>query len=270
MRLWVLGSGSGGNAVLLECDGSRVLIDAGFGVRTLARRLALIDIAPASIEACIVTHDHSDHVKGAAAGRRKWGWALHATPGTVASCPELIEAGVQVFTPGDRIALSRVDVETQPIPHDAIDTVGAIVTARSTGARAGICTDVGHVVDSVRALCRAVDVLVLESNHDEGMLRAGPYPYIVQQRIAGRHGHLNNREAAGLARDSVTRELHHVVLAHLSQKCNDHGIARRAVNAALAQAGYRGHLTTALQHDVVGPFVPKSSKAESPVQYSLF
>lgn len=270
MKVWLLGSGSSGNAVLLECDDSRVLVDAGFGVRTLAQRLARIGVAPASIEACIVTHEHSDHVAGAAAGHRKWGWALHATPGTVAACPELVEAGVQVFTPGARIALSRMDVETQPIPHDAADTIGAIATARSTGARVGICTDVGHVADSVRALCTDVDVLVLEANHDEGMLRAGPYPYVVQQRIAGRHGHLNNREAAALARDSVTRALHHVVLAHLSRKCNDHGVARRAVNAGLAQAGYRGHLTTALQHDVVGPFGPKSSRAEEPSQYSLF
>ena len=270
MKLWMLGSGSGGNAVLLECDDSRVLVDAGFAPRTLAQRLAAIDVAPASIEACIITHAHGDHVKGAASGSRKWGWALHATPGAASECPELVEAGVQLFAPGDRIALSRMDIDTHPVPHDAADTIGAVVTARSSGARAGICYDVGHVTDPVRAICKDVDILVLESNHDEGMLRSGPYPYIVQQRIAGDHGHLSNREAARLARDSVTRALHHVVLAHLSQKCNDHGVARGAVNGGLTHAGYKGHLTTALQHAPVGPFLPRSGRVELPTQYSLF
>lgn len=270
MKLWMLGSGSGGNAVLLECDDARLLIDAGFGVRTLSQRLAALGIAPASIEACIVTHAHSDHVKGAAAAARKWGWSLHATPGTVAECPELVEAGVQVFAPGERITLSRMDVDTHAVPHDAADTIGAVVTGRASGVRAGICYDIGHVTDGVRAICRDVDLLVLESNHDEGMLRSGPYPYIVQQRIAGKGGHLSNREAAQLARDSVTRMLQHVVLAHLSQKCNDHGIARRTVNAGLAQAGYKGQLTTALQHAPVGPFVPGAGRGAEPVQYALF
>lgn len=270
MKLWMLGSGSEGNAVLIECDGARVLIDAGFPMRTLARRLALIDVAPASIEACIITHEHSDHTRGAAMASRKWGWTLHASEGTIRGWPGLGEAGAHAFRAGDRIALTRMDVDTLPIPHDAEEAVGAVVTVRSSGARAGICYDIGHVSESVRAICTDVDVLVLEANHDEGMLRAGPYPYVVQQRIAGKHGHLSNREAAGLARDSVTPSLNHVVLAHLSQRCNDHGVARRAVNAGLTQAGFRGQLSTAMQHDVVGPFSPRSERSGPPAQYSLF
>lgn len=270
MRLWMLGSGSGGNAVLLESEGSRVLIDAGFPARTLARRLALLGVAPGSIEACVMTHEHSDHVKGAAVASRKWGWKLYASGGTAGRCPELQEAGVTTFAAGDSISLSRMDVMTMRTPHDCAEPVGAVVTARSSGVRAGICYDIGHVSDSVRTLCQDVDLLVIEANHDEGMLRAGPYPYVVQQRIAGRNGHLSNREAAGLMRDSVSRTLNHVVLAHLSEKCNDHGIARMAVNAGLAQAGYRGSLTSAAQHAPAGPFGPKASRAPAPVQYALF
>lgn len=270
MKLWMLGSGSGGNAVLVEADGSRVLIDAGFPARTLAQRLGSIGIAPASIEACVITHEHSDHVRGAAVASRKWGWAVYASRGTARCCPELQEAGVQTFTAGETLSLSRMEVATHAIPHDVAEPIGAVVTARSSGVRTGVCYDIGHVTESVRSICRDVDMLVLEANHDEGMLRAGPYPYVVQQRIAGRNGHLSNREAAAVARDSVSRTLNHVILAHLSERCNDHGVARTAVNGALAQAGYRGSLTTAAQHATVGPFMAKASRAPEPVQYALF
>lgn len=269
MRLWMLGSGSGGNAVLLESEGARVLIDAGFPARTLALRLGAIGVAPASIEACIVTHAHTDHMKGAAVARRKWGWTVYATHGTVGCCPELQEAGVTGFTAGDTIALSRMAVATHRTPHDCAEPIGAVVTAHGSGVRAGICYDVGHVSPAVRTICTDVDLLVMEANHDEGMLRAGPYPFVVQQRIAGRNGHLSNREAAGVLRDSVSRTLNHVVLAHLSEKCNDHGVARQTVNAGLAQAGYRGSLTSAAQHAPVGPFMPKASRAPEPLQYAL-
>ena len=266
----MLGSGSGGNAVLLESDGSRVLIDAGFPARTLAQRLGAIGIAPASIEACVITHAHTDHMKGAAVAQRKWGWRVYATRGTVAACPELADAGATSFAAGDILPLARMSVATFRTPHDCAEPIGAVVTATRSGVRAGVCYDIGHVSDAVRTICTDVDLLVLEANHDEGMLRAGPYPYMVQQRIAGRHGHLSNREAAGLMRESVSRTLNHVVLAHLSERCNDHGIARQAVNAGLAQGGYRGSLTTAAQHAPVGPFAPKAARAPEPVQYALF
>lgn len=266
----MLGSGSGGNAVLLESEDSRVLIDAGFPARTLAQRLGAIGIAPASIEACIITHAHTDHVKGAAVARRKWGWTFYATRGTVACCPELQEAGVTAFGAGDTIGLARMDVATHRTPHDCSEPIGVVATAHASGVRAGVCYDIGHVSESVRTICREVDILVLEANHDEGMLRAGPYPFVVQQRIAGRHGHLSNREAAGVLRDSVSRTLNHVVLAHLSEKCNDHGVARMTVNAGLTHGGYRGSLTSAAQHAPAGPFTPKASRAPAPVQYSMF
>jgi phosphoribosyl 1,2-cyclic phosphodiesterase len=148
--------------------------------------------------------------------------------------------------------------------------VGLVVTARSSGARAGICYDVGHASDGVRALCRGVDILVLESNHDEGMLWAGPYPPWLCQRIASDTGHLSNRVAAGLARESVHRHLAHLVLAHLSEKNNTPEVATRAVRSALRGTAFRGQMSTATQDGVVGPFTPRGARAESPVQYALF
>ncbi len=269
MRAWVLGSGSGGNALLVEADGARILVDAGFGVRTLATRLRAIDVAPESIEACIITHEHTDHVKGAAAAQRRWGWALHATRGTIAASPELRDAAVHAFTAGEALAFTTMDLATVRTPHDAAEPVGVRVTARSTGARTTLCTDLGHVTPGVRALCADADILVLESNHDEGMLRAGPYPPVVQARIAGDSGHLANRHAAALIRDSVTRTLQHVVLAHLSQNCNAPALARETTERELRRTAYRGEVATAPQDAVLGPFEARRTRREEPHQYLL-
>ncbi|HEX5972648.1 MAG TPA: MBL fold metallo-hydrolase [Gemmatimonadaceae bacterium] len=269
MKVWVLGSGSSGNAVLVECGESRVLVDAGFGTRMLSMRLKAIGVAPASIEACIVTHEHTDHVKGAAAGARKWGWALYASAGTMDAWPELRGAGCSAISPEEPLALSRLEVTTKSTPHDAASPIGVRLACRSTGATAVVCTDIGHVSENVRSLCAGADLLVLESNHDEGMLRTGPYPPFLQRRIASRTGHLSNRASAELARDLVHRDLAHVVLAHLSEKCNDHGIARAATAEALRRTRFRGTLSVALQHGVVGPFLPRAGRAEPEAQYSL-
>jgi phosphoribosyl 1,2-cyclic phosphodiesterase len=269
MKLWVLGSGSGGNAVLVECGGSRVLVDAGFGPRILAGRLQSIGIAPASIEACVVTHEHTDHVKGAAAGAWRWGWRLFASAGTVDAWPELQEANCTRLACGETASLSQLAATTFEVPHDAASPVGVRLACRRTGATAVVCTDLGHASDSARALCTGADLLVLESNHDGGMLRAGPYPPSVQARIASRTGHLSNRACAELARSVVHRDLAHVVLAHISEKCNDHGIAHRTTADALRRTRYQGVLSVAMQHDVVGPFLPRSGRGQPDAQYSL-
>ena len=269
MKLWVLGSGSGGNAVLIECGESRVLVDAGFGTRMLSTRLRAIGVAPASIEACVVTHEHTDHVKGAAAGARRWGWTLFASEGTVDAWPELQDASCVRVAPGASVALSRMTMTTYATPHDAASPIGVRLTATSTGATAVVCTDIGHASENVRSLCSEADLLVIESNHDEGMLWSGPYPPSVRARIASRTGHLSNRACADLAREVVHANLAHVVLAHLSENCNDHGLAHATASGALRQTRFRGRLSVAMQHDVVGPFLPRASRTEPERQYAL-
>jgi phosphoribosyl 1,2-cyclic phosphodiesterase len=269
VKLWVLGSGSGGNAVLVESGESRVLVDAGFAPRTLAARLQSIGVAPGSIETCIVTHEHTDHVKGAAAGARRWGWSLYASAGTMDACPELAVAGCTAIADGGSVTLSRFEATTYATPHDAASPIGVRLTATSTGASAVVCTDIGYASDNVRALCSNADLLVLESNHDEGMLASGPYPPFLRARIASRSGHLSNRHCAELARDVVHRDLAHVVLAHLSEKCNDHGLAHRAVSESLRRTRYRGALSVAMQHGVVGPFFPRAGRGEPEAQFAL-
>ena len=267
MKLWVLGSGSSGNALLLESDGTRLLVDAGFGPRTLAARLRLAGVEPRSVAACVVTHDHSDHVCGAGKAARRWGWQLFATDGTAAA-PDLAGVAVTTFAPGDTLRVGAFELQTVTTPHDATEPIGLVATAAS-GARAGVCYDVGHASDGVRALCEGVDVLVLEANHDEGMLWAGPYPPWLRRRIASRIGHLSNRAAADVARDVATPRLAHLILAHLSAQNNTPTLADRTVRSALKPTAFRGKLTTARQDAVLGPFTPRGFTSRGAEQLAL-
>lgn len=270
MKIWMLGSGSRGNALLLECGDSRVLIDAGFPISSLAARLVSVGVAPQSVEAVVVTHEHGDHVKGAAAGASRWGWALYATAGTADACPELHDADVRTFEAGGTLSLRRIDVQTVPTSHDAAEPVALVATEHAGGARAGVAYDMGVVTPAVRAAFADVDLLVLEANHDTGMLHAGPYPPSVRGRISGRLGHLSNRAAAQLACDCAHAGLQSLVLAHLSEKCNDAALATATVEAALARTRFRGQVRAASQHGVLGPLTPRARrKVVAATQMSL-
>lgn len=260
MRIWSLGSGSKGNAVLVECGDTRVLVDAGFGVRTLGARLSAIGVAPDSIAACVITHEHEDHTRGAAAAAACWGWSLHASAGTRAGSPGLAAAPVQTFVAGASLTVGRAEIHSVPVSHDGAEPVGYIVTDLSSGARAAIVYDLGEATPAVREAVRGVDVLVIESNHDEGMLRCGPYPRFLQARISCRTGHLSNRAAAALGAECAHAGLHHVVLAHLSEKNNDSGVATSTMARSLARTRFRGQVSTAPQHSIVGPFTPTPSR----------
>jgi phosphoribosyl 1,2-cyclic phosphodiesterase len=144
-----------------------------------------------------------------------------------------------------------------------------IVTCLSDGARAGILYDLGYVSESVLRAMDRLDLLVLEANHDEGMLRAGPYPVSVQMRIGGRFGHLSNRVAARTAGQCMHAGLNNIVLAHLSETCNDPKTALKTVGESLRRARFRGRLTAASQDRVVGPFSAGTSSLAAPVQLAL-
>ncbi len=269
MKLWMLGSGSRGNAVLVEAAGSRVLIDAGFAPRVLAARLAAIDVPCESIEAVVLTHEHTDHVRGACTCARRWNWELYATAGTARAYPALREAGARYFEQGATLELSALSLHAVPTTHDAAEPVAFVVTARRSGARAAVAYDLGRASYGMRRALQHVDVLVLEANHDEGMLRAGPYPPSVRERIAGSRGHLSNAEAAALARECVHPQLATIVLAHLSESCNDPDLATGTVRAAVSSRRFSGRVLPAPQDGVVGPFTPRTRRAIPGVQLSL-
>jgi phosphoribosyl 1,2-cyclic phosphodiesterase len=266
----VLGTGSRGNAVLFESGTARLVVDAGFGVRALETRLRAAGVAPESVGACVITHEHADHVRGAAPATAKWGWALHATAGTIAACPALAAAGAHAFNAGGTLDLHGFTVETAATSHDARESVALAVTAQATGARAAVCYDLGTAGDPVRALLDACEAVVLEANHDEGMLRAGPYPPSVSARIGGRHGHLSNAAAGRLARDVARAGLRHVVLAHLSESCNEPQLAAGTVQSALASTRFRGAVAPAPQDGIFGPLALVARRAgRDPGQLSL-
>lgn len=271
MRSWVLGSGSQGNAVLLEADDGYVLVDAGFAVRELTVRLRAIGITPGSVEAVILTHEHADHARSAAAGARSFGWRVYASPLTIACTAELRGTGATAVIPGERIALSTMDFSTVSVPHDAAQPVAVIATSRRTGVRTGVAYDLGTSTTALRRALADLDVLIVEANHDPGMLRAGPYPPSVAHRIAGPRGHLSNTAAAELASAVAHQGLAHVVLAHLSLNCNEPALAVRAVAAAL-RGGVRGAIPVSVssQNVIAGPFGPRSRcRGPEPVQLSL-
>ena len=255
MKVWVLGSGSRGNAVVVESGECRVMIDVGFGPRILQKRLEACGIAPESIEACVITHEHSDHIRGAARAARRWHWPLFASEGTYANS-RLAELGTPAatFVAGRTLEFSEMDVTTFRVPHDASEPIGVLATATNTGARAAVVTDIGHASRTVRTMVREVDILVLESNHDEEMLANGPYPPYLQRRIASRVGHLSNRDCADLVRESISPHLRQVVLAHLSEENNTPRLAFESMRSALGGTGFRGAVLPALQDGVIGPF----------------
>jgi phosphoribosyl 1,2-cyclic phosphodiesterase len=251
----VLGSGSQGNAALVEHRGRRVLVDAGFEPVELVARLRAAGVAPATVDDVVLTHGHRDHVLGAAHGARVHGWRLWGTLGTVWQWRALRHVDVRPFAPGDTLDLGAFRVRTAATPHDVDESSAVVVEVADGGARVGYCTDLGEATPDVERLLTGLDALVLEANYEEEMLRAGPYPPDLQARVSGTRGHLSNAQAARLARRVAHAGLEYVVLGHLSRHNNTPERALETVGAALADTSFRGELLAAPQDRVLGPLV---------------
>ena len=248
MRIAVLGSGSRGNAVVLRTQGATLLVDAGFGPRTLARRAAAVGVSLEPLAGIVLTHEHGDHARGATALARQLGCPLFATPGTLCALDHDPALARPLPPLGESVSIGPFRIEVARTTHDAREPV-AVAVSDTTGRRVGIAWDLGRPTASVRHLLRHANVLVLEANHDEVMLQTGPYPAAVRQRIGGSTGHLSNRLAAELVTDVCSPRLETVILAHLSERCNDDGVARRTVGRALRGRGFRGRLLVAGQQE---------------------
>lgn len=242
MRLTVLGSGSRGNAILLDAGETRLLVDVGFGVRTIAARLRACGYAPESITGVVLTHEHVDHAQGALDACARWGWPLHATAGTLAALPTPV-VPVRQLAHGLPFSIGDVTGCGVAVPHDARDCTAYVFEHRRSGYRTGIALDLGAVPDTLPPFFSHLDALVLEANHDEARLRAGPYPWVLKQRILGDHGHLSNAAAAALIAACAHRGLRTVVLAHLSETNNTPTLALSTVREALRLRGRVGSAT---------------------------
>lgn len=239
LRFRVLGSGSDGNATLVEGGGVRVLLDAGLGPRQLAERLASAGVDPASLAAVFVSHEHGDHARGAAAFSARWGVRIAASRGTfrAAGFAESKLPGWVQVVPGQACTIGGLSVRAVPVPHDAAAPVAFVVEAGTSSF--GHATDLGHVSRGLAAAFRECDALLIESNYDPAMLRDGPYPWSLKERILGPLGHLSNGDVGRFLERGLGEACRRVVLAHLSRKNNHPELAGLAAEEALARVGRR-------------------------------
>ena len=333
----VLASGSKGNSAVVSSGHTRILVDCGLSCRELFRRMKLVDEKPETLDAIVITHEHSDHVGGLAVTARKLGIPVYFTEGThrawmrwlsprkqmtyaqwleqtrrqaaerqaeadataeegVADESDLVEAevfgkapeesasgakapdssndlkdglkpvpslseqpsrkedptwlpSVEFFAAGEPFEIGDIGISPFTIPHDAADPVGFVF--QSEGVRMGFATDLGYISPNVKAQLRNLDLLLLESNHDLEMLRDGPYPWTVKQRVLSRVGHLSNEAAAGFLEDGYDGQAAYVILAHLSESNNLPELARVAAERALVGRAslMANRLLLAAQHE---------------------
>lgn len=233
MRFACLGSGSEGNALLIESGSTRLLLDCGFGLRETHQRLARLGLSPEDLTAILVTHEHSDHASGVARLAAKFGlpvWLSHGTQAHLSQLGQLPE-DFHLFDPQHPFAVGDLWVQPFPVPHDAREPTQFVF---GNGARRlGVLTDTGCATPHIQAMLTGCDALVLECNHDAAMLASGPYPPALKRRVAGNFGHLDNEAAAALLASLDTRRLRHIVAAHLSRTNNRPELARDALARAL-------------------------------------
>ena len=221
LTITTLASGSSGNSLLVSGGGTHILIDAGISCRRIAAALNQLHIAPESLSAVLITHEHTDHVCGLATMVKKMTVPIYASAGTALQLIHrtgLPEERIHPFHAGADFFVGPLHCTSFSTPHDAADSVG--YTVELEGEKMALATDLGHVTDTVRRAVLGSQLVVLESNHDIDWLNSGPYPYFLKQRILGDRGHLCNEAGAELAAQCVQAGAHTVILAHLSRENN--------------------------------------------------
>ncbi|HXX45746.1 MAG TPA: MBL fold metallo-hydrolase [Candidatus Acidoferrales bacterium] len=277
-RISILASGSSGNSTLLETERTTLLIDAGLGRREIARRFEALGRAlPERVDAILITHEHTDHSSAAAQLARHWDCPAYLTEPTHREIikmyaeepgkpgPKATLDRVEYIRAGERFQIGDIEVNPFRIPHDAADPVAFsfrtnLPAGQAGGTKVAIATDLGYMPELVKQHLREADFLILESNHDLEMLKVGPYPWHIKQRVMSRTGHLSNNIVSDFLADSEVFDARarHLVLAHLSEQNNTPEIAQisaeQALAARAADFAFRGSLHIASQRIPLGPF----------------
>ncbi len=231
MRFASLGSGSKGNATLIQEGETCLLVDSGFSLRELERRLARFGLSGGQITAVLVTHEHGDHIGGVGPLARKHGMPVWTTRGTMAGSRLGRLPDWRPIDVHEPLAIGDLAVQAYPVPHDAREPCQFVFG--NGDVRLGLLTDAGGITTHIVEQLDGVAALILECNHDETLLAEGPYPPALKARVGGRFGHLSNAQAAELLTRIDTGALQHVIAAHLSEQNNTERHARAALSAAL-------------------------------------
>ena len=239
-----MGSGSSGNAALLSTARTRLLIDAGLSKRTIRKRMAEAGLRPNGLDGIVLTHEHADHAAHAAALAKEFNAPVYLAEGT----REALREGqrlprVEHFQPGQRFTVGDIEVAPFLVPHDASDPVAFRFQAE--GVKIAFAVDLGFLTTLVKEHLRGCDCLVVEANHDLEMLRRGPYPWFIKQRVMSRLGHLSNHALAEFLEFEFDGAARHLVLAHLSENNNSPEVARLAATQALERRRVRFPLSLA-------------------------
>jgi phosphoribosyl 1,2-cyclic phosphodiesterase len=239
VRFLILASSSAGNSAYISDGHTHLLIDCGLSRRETFARLAAEGIDPHSIDAVVVTHEHSDHVAGLGPIAKKLRKPVYLTAPTAAA----LEAGCgeeyfQSVAAGSSFDIGTFRVQSFSLPHDASDPVGFVF--ESAGRRVGVCTDLGYMPDSIRFHLKDCGLILLESNHDLEMLKVGPYPWSLKQRVMSRRGHLSNDVVSQFILDDLSCSTSRLVLGHLSEQNNLPALAHMVAAQAIARRGLTG------------------------------
>lgn len=250
MRFCPLASGSKGNSIYLETGQTKLLIDAGLSAKAIAERLGQIGVSLDEIDAILISHEHSDHIRGLQSLGCKKGIPILANSDTAkAICATLDDIPkFKIFSTGETFTFGDVEVHPFSIQHDTLDPVA--FTLRAEGMKIGVCTDLGFVTTLVRQQLRECDYLYIEANHQPSMVHASNRPMIYKQRVLSRQGHLSNEDCAQLLVDVFHDGLKHVYLAHLSSECNAPDLALKIIRDRFEALGQQVDLSIAWQDHI--------------------
>ncbi len=231
MRYASLGSGSKGNATLIQNETTTIMVDCGFSVKETERRLARLNLTAEDISALFVTHEHGDHIRGVGPFARKYNLTVCMTRGT-AKCKSLGNVpNLRLIAVDDSIDFGGMTIESYTVPHDANEPCQFIIMDKKI--RFAMLTDVGHCTEHIVTQLNDCDALLLECNHDTTMLHNGPYPASLKERVGGLYGHLSNNQASKLLNEIQHDKLKKISIAHISDKNNKEELALASLQAVL-------------------------------------
>lgn len=231
LRFASLGSGSRGNALLIELNETLLMVDCGLSLKAVEERLRILGRTPLDVTALLVTHEHADHIQGVARFARRYNTPVWMTPGTASTKATDGISRSHTLNCHRELSIGEISVQPFPVPHDAREPCQ--FTFAGAGRRLGVLTDTGHVTSHIAERLAGCDALALEANHDLEALRRGSYPHSVKQRVASSLGHLNNEQAAQLVETLSHPELQWVVALHISEQNNSQDAVRESLTPML-------------------------------------